>query len=397
MKRGQSMTSAVKLRGRRVNLGPDATPVCIPPRPPTREEVCLLPGPVALSAGVRLALQQPPLYHRDLEFVKLFEKVREQLGSLVGGRDVALFLGSGTLANEVVAATLAATATSGSGLILDNGAFGNRLVSQASRFGLRPRVLTWPWGSPWDLDQIAAALDTEPAGSWVWGVHHESSTGVLNDLPTLVRLARSRNLRVCADCVSSIGAVPLDLSEVYLASGTSGKALGSCSGIALVFAGIKDLHERDAARVPSYLDLAATLAEAGPRFTFPSAPLCGLAAALMEYNTAVRAAARYESYAEVGRYVRRQLRSIGLAPLAPEFCAAPTISTFTPWDGWTSAAFVDFCRSAGYLVAGQSAYLTERRLVQIANMGTITRESCAPLFEHLERAASSRRMSAPGA
>ena len=389
MKPASDMKRASESRGRIVILEPDAAPSSVPLRARgqerARDEVCLLPGPVALSAAVRTALQQPPLYHRDPEFATLFENVRVQLGSLAGGRDVALFVGSGTLANEVVAATLAATASPGRGLILDNGAFGKRLVSQAERFGLSPRVLTWPWGSPWDLDAIAAALDEEPAESWVWGVHHESSTGVLNDLPALVRLARSRGVRVCADCVSSFGAVPLDLSHVSLASGTSGKALGSCSGIGLVFADIQDLHDLDTTRVPSYLDLAATLACVGPRFTFPSAPLHGLAAALTEYDTAARAAARYENYAAVGRYVRRQLRRIGLSPLARECDTGPTLSTFAPWQGWTSPAFVDLCRSAGFLIGGQSTYLTERRLVQIASMGAITRGDCAPLFKHLER------------
>jgi aspartate aminotransferase-like enzyme len=341
-----------------------------------------------MSCEVRAALQRPPLYHREPEFVALFENVRTQLSSLVGGRDVAVFLGSGTLANEVVAATLAATASPGRGLILDNGAFGDRLVAQAARFGLTPRVLNWPWGSPWNLDEVAAALDQEPARSWVWGVHHESSTGVLNDLPALVRLARSRGTRVCADCVSSIGAVPLDLGEIYLASGTSGKALGSCSGVGLVFANNHELRDLDTTRVPTYLDLVATLSCEGPRFTFPSGPLCALAAALTEYDTPARAAACYEKYAALGRYVRQELSRIGLSPLARECDACPALTTFAPWEGWTSQTFVDLCRRAGFLIGGQSTYLTDRRLVQIATMGAITRADCDPLFAHLEHACS---------
>ena len=319
------MNRASEAQSRFLTLGLPAVPA-IAPLPSIGAPVCLLPGPVALTAGVRAALQRPHLYHRDPEFETLFENVRDQLGSLVGGRDVAMFLGSGTLANDVVAATLAATANRGRGLILDNGAFGNRLVLQAARFGLTPRVLTWPWGRPWNLDEFAAALDQEPAGSWVWGVHHESSTGVLNDLPALVGLARSRGVRVCADCVSSIGAVPIDLSEVSLASGTSGKALASGSGIALVFADKRDLRELDSTRVPSYFDLAATLACNGPRFTFPSGLLYGLAAALAEFDTAARAQMRYEKYATlVGVLCVRQAvaRMLVCRALACECDACP--------------------------------------------------------------------------
>ncbi|HEV3263867.1 MAG TPA: aminotransferase class V-fold PLP-dependent enzyme, partial [Gemmataceae bacterium] len=173
------------------------------PTTPSRE-VCLLPGPVTVAPAVQQAYQQPPIYHRGEEFITLFRKVRQTLGDLTGGRDVALLNGSGTLANEAVAALLAALPSKGRGLLLVNGEFSQRLALQAIRFGLTPRLLAWPWGQPWDLHEVAAALDEEPPGSWVWGVHQESSTGVLNDLPGLVRTARSRGIRVCVDCISSL-------------------------------------------------------------------------------------------------------------------------------------------------------------------------------------------------
>src|SRR5438445_6274306 len=162
--------------------------------------VCLLPGPVTIAPAVSHAFHQPPIYHRGPEFIGLFQKVRRSLGELVGGRDVALFNGSGTLANEAVAAVLAASPQPGRGILLVNGEFGQRLARQATRFGLRPRALEWPWRQPRDLEEVQTALAQEPAGSWIWGVHLESSTGVLNDLPGLVQLARARGVRVCVDC-----------------------------------------------------------------------------------------------------------------------------------------------------------------------------------------------------
>ena len=79
---------------------------------------------------------------------------------------------------------------------------------------------------------LDAALAQQGSDTWVWGVHQESSTGVLNDLPGLVEVARRRQARVCMDCISSLGAVPIDLSGVYLASGASGKSLGAYAGVA---------------------------------------------------------------------------------------------------------------------------------------------------------------------
>jgi len=206
---------------------------------------------------------------------------------------------------------------------------------------------------------------------------------VVNDLPGVVRLARGRGLRVCADCISSLGALPLDLSEVYLATGTSGKSLGSYAGAAIVFADRRALAHLDARATPSYLDLTATLANVGPRFTFPSPTLRALEAALAAYATPELAHARYEHYASLGAYVRQQLRVVNLKPLADDSCACPVVATFVPPGTETSQGFVDRCQSWGYVVGGQSGYLAERRLVQIATMGDISREVCAPLFDYL--------------
>jgi aspartate aminotransferase-like enzyme/predicted N-acetyltransferase YhbS len=349
------------------------------------EPVCLLPGPVATGTAVWAAFKQSPLYHRGPEFLALFDQVRRMLSGLVGGRDVALLNGSGTLANETVAATLAADPQGGHGVLLVNGEFGQRLARQATRFGLRPRLLTWRWGQPWNLDEVAAALSDEPPGSWVWGVHLESSTGVLNDLPGLVQLARSRGIRVCADCISSFGAVPLDLRDVFLATGASGKSLGAYAGVAIVFADAPPLAGLDMSRVPSYLDLPAALASLGPLYTFPSPQLRALEAALANWATPELARNQYERYAALGAYVRQQLRTLGLPPLAEEACACPVVTTFAPPEGETSESFVARCRAWGFAIGGQSGYLKERRLVQIATMGAVTQEGFAPLFEQLSR------------
>ena len=351
---------------------------------PRREAVCLLPGPVSIPPAVHAAFHRPPIYHRGPEFTELYENVRNTLARMVNGRDVAILNGSGTAANEVVAAMLAAGPQSGNGVMLVNGEFGSRLARQAARFGLQPRVLTWAWGQPWDLDQIEAVLSQEPAGSWIWGVHQESSTGVLNDLSGLVALARRRGIRVCVDCISSLGAVPLDLSAVYLATAASGKSVGAFAGAAIVFADARHFANLDTSRVPSYLDLPAALACTGTRYTFPSPTLLALDAALGNYASPEKARARYEHYAALGGYVRGQLRHLGLEPLAAESCAAPVVTTFAPPEGESSEAFVARCHFWGYELGGQSGYLAVRRLVQIATMGAVTRELCAPLFAHLE-------------
>jgi aspartate aminotransferase-like enzyme len=370
----------------------------------TDEPICLLPGPVSVAPAVRAAFHQPPIYHRGPEFIGRFLRVRQTLGKLVGGCDVAILNGSGTLANETVAATLAAeerqVASRGCkppedrprGLMLINGEFGERLARQAQRFGLRPRMLTWDWGQPWDLREVEKLLASEPEGSWVWGVHQESSTGVLNDLGGLVEVAGRYGIRVCVDCISSLGAVPLDLRGVYLATGASGKSLGAFAGASIIFADRDALAGLDRSAVPSYFDLAAALDSDGPCYTFPSPTLLALEAALKEYSTPEKAQTTYASYYELGVRVRQGLRKLGLPPLTREECASPVVTTFAPPGSDTSQEFVARCRTWGFAIGGESAYLAQRRLVQIATMGAVSRDMFAPLFEDLERWLAKRKV-----
>jgi aspartate aminotransferase-like enzyme len=276
--------------------------------------------------------------------------------------------------------------------MLINGEFGERLARQATRFGLKPRTLVWPWGKAWDLDHVEAALAQESPGSWVWGVHQESSTGVLNDLPGLVKIARKQGVRVCVDCISSLGAVPLDLRDVYLATGATGKSLGSYAGAAIIFADKEALGQLNRDRVPSYFDIAAALNCEGPCYTFPSPTLLALEVALREYDTPSRAQTTYARYHEMGVRVRQQLRRLGLEPLAREECACPVVTTFAPPGDESSLEFVARCRSWGFAIGGESAYLAQRRLVQIATMGAVTRDMFMSVFDHLESHLSKRAM-----
>ncbi len=347
--------------------------------------VCLQPGPVTLAPTVARALHRRPISHRSGRAIRQYERVRQRLSTLVGGPQVALFCGSGTLANDVVAAALAAHDTPNPGLVLVNGEFGGRLVGQCERLGLSFETVESPWGQPWDLKAVEALLDQRPQTAWIWAVHLESSTGMFNDIAALRQLAAPRGVNVCLDAVSSIGAAPLDLSGVYLASGSSGKALGSIAGIAMVFASAGALDTIQSNRMPSYFDLVASMQTRGTRFTYPSGPMAALCEALEVYTTNVQRQQRYDHYERIGQYVRGQLEQLDIEPLVRGPMACPVITTFSPPLDEATPRFVSRCRRWGYDVSGMSRYLAARRWAQIATMGQTSVATIAPLFDRLGR------------
>ena len=316
-----------------------------------------MPGPVEIAEPIRAALAQPPVSHRADEFVCQYESVRSRLLEMTGAPRVALFQGSGTLANEVIAGTL-----QGPGLVLVNGEFGARIANQARSWDLKVRTVEWPWGQPWDLNRVEESLQ---GIRWVWAVHLETSTGMVNDYGPLRDLLQARGIRLCLDCVSSLGAVPVDLDGVWLASGVSGKALGSFAGVGMVFA-----SEVPAARKgPVYLDLAAALQTEGPRFTFSSPLLAALDVALGVER----------DYAALGGLVRSKLREIELEPMVEERLAAPTVTTFVP----PTSTFTERAKELGYWLGGESGYLRKRGLVQIATMGAIVPSHIEQFFRSI--------------
>jgi len=68
------------------------------------QAISLLPRPVDMEAGVMQALHAPALYHRVPAFAEMMARVRQDLCTLTRASHVAVMLGSGTLANDAIAA-----------------------------------------------------------------------------------------------------------------------------------------------------------------------------------------------------------------------------------------------------------------------------------------------------
>lgn len=348
----------------------------------------LLPGPVAIHPAVREALAAPAVSHRGAPFMAQVAELRAALCRMTSAPEVEVLLGSGTLGNEAVAAQL--SLLGGRGLILVNGEFGHRLAGQARRWRLSFRELAAAWGEPWPLEEMRAALDADPGIGWVWAVHCETSTGVLNDLAALSALARERRLALCLDGISSIGNVPVDLSEAFLATGVSGKGLASFPGLALVF------HRRPIApapHLPHYLDLGSYADSESVPFTTSTNLVAALAASLARF-------AEDDGFVhrrELAAWLRPRLEELGFAVLARAEIAAPMVLTLLPPPGFRAVALGEALEEQGIWLSYRSGYLVERDLLQVCLMGEHDRGELEELLGALaELVQPPRRLRAAG-
>ncbi|MDE2785906.1 MAG: GNAT family N-acetyltransferase [Chloroflexota bacterium] len=338
---------------------------------PPDEPVILTPGPVAMPDAVVRAFNRPPLSHRSPEFAALMQSVRRRLLALTNASHCAVMVGSGTLANDVVAAQL--SRLDAPGVVVTAGEFGERLLDHANRMGPRYTAVRHEWGAPLDYDHIEKALsdavDGQPAG-WLWTTHCETSTGALADLPRLKAMCREHDVRLALDCISSIGATPVDLSDVWLASGASGKALAAYPGLGLVFSGYRP--EPDAT-LPRYLDLGLHCAgedSGAVPFTLSSNLLAALDAGLARQSEALLSRVDRE-----GRWLRGQLRDLGFTLVAAEEESAGAVTTIAlPPRSSTGHALEAQqmgrnLEAHGFYTSYASGYLRRRNWLQICLMG----------------------------
>ncbi len=331
--------------------------------PAMRGEIAtFLPGPVAVHADVAAAFASPPASHRSHTFSDDLRAVKASLCAMTGAKHVAVLLGSGTVANDVVAAQLSLL-EGARGLVASNGEFGERLADHASRARLNFEHLRFEWGQPLDVHAIRAKN-----ADWTWVVACETSTGTLNDIAALGDVQR-----LCVDAVSAIGAVPLDLSKVWLATGASGKALASYPGLSFVF------HDHAVAPaphgLPRYLDLGLYGVEGEVPFTHSS----NLVRALRVAVERVDWPKRYAELARIGDWLRARLEAAGVKLIRS---SAPHVVTIEVDDAASVAASLE---KSGFVVAHASSYLRARNWLQIAVMGEVTRAQLSGVVRELGR------------
>jgi aspartate aminotransferase-like enzyme len=346
----------------------------------------LLPGPVRPSAKVREALVRKEISHRSPGYVDLLGRVKSRLRMLTDAECVQILLGSGTLANDVVAGQLALLP--GEGLILSNGEFGERLTRHARGFGLRFREHRQEWGERFDIPSVERLLDENPGIRWIWAVHCETSTGQINPVSELRRVCAARDLLLNLDCISSLGVVPVDLNGVHMASGVSGKGLGAPTGLALVFH--RDGVAEAPHRLPRYLDLGHYARCGGIPFSGSSQMLSALLAALKERGSpAFRA--RME---DLSRWFSGRLIQEGIPLLLALSECSPSIFSIPLPPSLPSGEVGARLEAGGFLVYYNGDYLLRRNWIQVSLLSGHSSQDLERFIEVLVRLMTPRYASA---
>ena len=313
-----------------------------------------LPGPVEVAEEVKKAWQEPAISHRSASLKNVVNNIQTQLFDLTGANHVEVVVGTGTLANDMVAAQL--STSSDKGLILANGEFGERLINHGNRWNLFFEKVQKPWNTSITIQEIDSILTNNPEIHWLWTVHCETSTGYVYPLQQLKEVCVKHDVYLCIDACSSVGVIPVDLTNVYLASTVSGKGIASYPGLAMVF------HQTDISpneRLPNYLDIGQYQACNSVPYTHSSNGLLALHAALSNPQT-------YKD--ELTEEIRHTFRLSGMYVLGGSDYSPGIITVELPGQV-VAQDFGDRLKSYGIQTSYESGYLLNRNWFQIALMG----------------------------
>ena len=341
------------------------------------EWILLNPGPANTTRRVREALVTPDLCHREPEFFRVMRSCRERLVRLAGGGaawSAVLFAGSGTAAVE--AAIASAMPADGTLLVVVNGVYGDRILRIARAHRIPVETLAYDIFTPVDPGDVDRRLAERPDLSHVALIHHETTTGLLNPVAEVARVAARHGRRVIVDAMSSLFGEPLDLGLPALdfVMASANKCLQGVPGIAFVLARRQAL-EALAGHPPRsvYLDVHTHWAlqeRDNTPFTPAVQVLHAMEQALVELE-AETVPGRIARYAENARVLREGMAGLGLEILVPGAARSSILTTFRLPGGVGYDALHDAMKRRGYIIyAGQGDLRTYA--FRVSNMGTLT-------------------------
>lgn len=278
-------------------------------------------------------------------------------------------------------------------LSLVNGAFSERFHRIAQACGLEADVLEVPLGEGHTPEMLEHALGRGDYDA-VTVVHSETSTGVLNPIRELARVAHAAgDVMLLVDSVTGVAGAPVetDAWELDFVLTGSQKALALPPGLAFGVAR------------PALLERAKGKKDRGIYFDFiefeknivkhqtPNTPAVSLFYALGAQLAAIREEtieARWERHDAMARRTadwasEMQSRGRDVRVLAPEGFRSPTVTCLTMPEGKLGSAVTSALKQRGYTIASGYGTLKDST-IRIGHMGDHTVEELDALLGELE-------------
>jgi aspartate aminotransferase-like enzyme len=354
-----------------------------------------LPGPTEVRPEILAAQTRPMIGHRGKSMEELVASLAPGLQNVFRTkRPVYISTSSATGMMEGALRNGARRKV----LSLVNGAFSERFHRIAVACGLDADVLEVPLGEGHSPELVEHALRRADYDA-VTVVHSETSTGVLNPIEELAKVAHARgDVALLVDSVTGIAGsqVETDAWELDFVLTGSQKALALPPGLAFGVAR------------PSLLERAKAKTDRGIYFDFiefeknivkhqtPNTPAVSLFYALAAQLDAIcreTIEARWERHTDMARRTwewadEMKGRGLDIRVLAPEGYRSATVTCLTMPPGQTGSAVTAALKKRGFTIASGYGALKDAT-IRIGHMGDHTVAELDVLLAELEQVLSS--------
>jgi alanine-glyoxylate transaminase / serine-glyoxylate transaminase / serine-pyruvate transaminase len=170
------------------------------------------PGPSMVHPRVYEALSKPIVGHLDPYFIQVMKDVQQLLKTAYGTTDAATLVISGTGSAGMEAAVANFAEPEAKFAVFANGYFSDRITEMAKRQGANVVRFEKQWGETF-TDEEATEFIRREKPKVVAYVHAETSTGALQSGRAICAAAHHAGALVIADCVTSLGGVPVEFDS----------------------------------------------------------------------------------------------------------------------------------------------------------------------------------------
>jgi len=338
-----------------------------------RRQVLLNPGPACTSAKVKEAVIEfgdvcPREEETGILMRAISDKVKGHLTSVPKDYEAVLFTSSGTGALEAILSSLPVKEQKVLNIV--NGEYGKRIHEILDTYKIPVVDIDFENG---EID-LAVVKEYINSGfySHVTVVHCETTTGILNDVKTIAKMAKEKNLTVVVDAMSSAFAYPIDMANdgIDFLACSSNKLAQGLPGIGIVVAR-KDLIQNCNARSYyfSLKDQVNYFSKTNQmRFTPAVQILASLDTALDELGEE-GIENRLKRYSQLNQLIRIKMKSLGFKPVVKLKSNSAVITAYYEPTGFDFNKFHNYLKERGFIV--YPGKMADGKSFRIANIGNL--------------------------
>ncbi|MEE3362363.1 MAG: 2-aminoethylphosphonate aminotransferase [Anaerovoracaceae bacterium] len=356
--------------------------------PKVKRNILLNPGPATTTDTVKYAQVVPDICPREKEFGDIMKQLGDDLVDIVHGDHskytAVLFTGSGTVNID---ATISSLVPDGKKiLIVNNGSYSGRAAEVARYYHIDHVDLRLPVTEPADPAKVEEALAADRDIAVVYCCHHETGTGVLNDIRAIGAAAHRHGCTAIADTTSSYAMIPIDIERdnMDFIMASAQKGLMAMTGLSFVIGNTALIEESKNYTTRSYytnlyMQYSFIRDKGEMHFTPPVQTIYAAMQAVREYKE-VGEAAKWERHQAVWRAIVDGVNDMGLTMLIPEDLQSRlVVAVLYPHDTRFDFEKVhDYCYSHGFTI--YPGKVTDTPTFRLCSLGAIYPEDIEDFF-----------------